>query len=754
MKTFLIPLLFLLAINLYGQSTKGASPIASTSGSGTTGTTRAVVIGISDYADPGIPDLKFAHKDAEAYAEYLRSKAGGGLTDDQLMLLTNEDATTAQMAMALDWLMEKSQDGDKAIIYFSGHGDVETKTKMQNGFLLTYDSPSKVYVAGAYPLFYLQSVISTLSENNVQALVVTDACHAGALAGSNVGGAQATSAVLAKQFSNEVKILSCQPEEFSLEGEQWGGGRGAFSYHFVEGLYGLADNNDDQSVNLLELGRYLEDKVTAEAAPQSQIPMTVGSKATKLAHVDKSLLSQLKAQKDHAAPMLASIESKGIEENVLASTDQQTREQYLAFKTALAKGDLLTPENKSANDLYVKLSNKSSLEQLHSLMRRNLAAALLDEAQRTNNKMLANDPEEMSKAFALGQYRHIPPKLARAAELLGEEHYMYNRIIGQKYFYDALNRLTKTHDLELMANQYRAAIPLAKKGMELYGENALGYCFLQSLYGPINIDSSFYFYKKALQLSPTYAFPHLMIGFMFNNAKRYNLSIKYEKKAIKIDPGYYMSYNNIGCNYSDKKKYQQAESWCKKSIEVFPNAAAYSNLGSLYHRQGHDAEAEAMCLKGIEVEPLRFSSYYKLAELYKDTHQDAKLPALLLKMEELADARLADYSEVALGYLHLKDYHRFRSFYYKANGHSEWLRPSFFYEVSTTYATQGKKEEALNWLQLALERGYDDWKEIRKDKDLDSIRGEARFQELIKEYKKKIKITCEDCLWNDFKKKG
>ena len=25
------------------------------------------------------------------------------------------------------------------------------------------------------------------------------------------------------QYANEVKILSCQPNEFSLEGEQWGG---------------------------------------------------------------------------------------------------------------------------------------------------------------------------------------------------------------------------------------------------------------------------------------------------------------------------------------------------------------------------------------------------------------------------------------------------------------------------------------------------------------------------------------------------
>jgi hypothetical protein len=40
-------------------------------------TTRAVVIGISDYQN--LPDLQFAHRDAEAFAAFLQSPAGGSL---------------------------------------------------------------------------------------------------------------------------------------------------------------------------------------------------------------------------------------------------------------------------------------------------------------------------------------------------------------------------------------------------------------------------------------------------------------------------------------------------------------------------------------------------------------------------------------------------------------------------------------------------------------------------------------------------
>ncbi|MBK8492539.1 MAG: caspase family protein [Saprospirales bacterium] len=42
------------------------------------GATYAVVVGISDYQSPDIPDLRFAHRDAQAFADLLKS-AGGGI---------------------------------------------------------------------------------------------------------------------------------------------------------------------------------------------------------------------------------------------------------------------------------------------------------------------------------------------------------------------------------------------------------------------------------------------------------------------------------------------------------------------------------------------------------------------------------------------------------------------------------------------------------------------------------------------------
>jgi len=163
-------LIVLLTVSLFGQE-KGITPILKTDV--VNGNTYAVVVGISDYQDDGIPDLNYADDDALAFAGFLQSAAGGSLDEDHLKVLINEEATVAQFAIALDWLWEIVKENDKVIIYFSGHGDVERKSLTQPGFLLCWDAPARVYMAGGtFALPMLQEVISTLSVQNKAKVIV------------------------------------------------------------------------------------------------------------------------------------------------------------------------------------------------------------------------------------------------------------------------------------------------------------------------------------------------------------------------------------------------------------------------------------------------------------------------------------------------------------------------------------------------------------------------------------------------------
>lgn len=203
-------------------------------------------------------------------------------------------------------------------------------------------------------------------------MVFTDACHAGKLAGSTIGGAVATAENLARQFANEVKILSCQPNEFSVEGVQWGGGRGVFSWHLLDGLTGLADRNTDGAVNLMEIGRYLEDQVPAETAPLSQIPMIIGDRQALLARVNAPALAALQTEKASQKMGLTTTDPRGFEDIFLSDVDSLTRQLYAEFKLALQNGELLdaAPGHRSADDLYRQLPQNPALDFLEQSFER------------------------------------------------------------------------------------------------------------------------------------------------------------------------------------------------------------------------------------------------------------------------------------------------------------------------------------------------------------------------------------------------
>jgi hypothetical protein len=369
-------------MNLLAQdstSTKG-SKVLSKPGINPDGASRAVVFGISDYKDTSITDLKYAHKDAIAFIEFLKGDIGGKLPEEQWDLHYDSTATTAQLAHSLDWLYNESKAGDLAVIYFSGHSDVETKFRTQAGYLLTHDSPSEVYAAGAFSMTVLNQYIEAMSNNDVKVVMISDACHSGTLAGTELGGREAATASLAQRYYNEIKVLSCQPKELSIEGPQWGGGRGVFSYFLIEGLTGNADTDNDSAINVKEIGRYLQDKVGAEDLPSVQTPNTSGDLNEILASISKNLKE---------SQQLANSESlKSLEDRVLGSLEASLAETYSLFKGALEADELMEPAGSSANDYYITLSSNPDLKELHDHMRRALAAALQDQIQRERNKLL------------------------------------------------------------------------------------------------------------------------------------------------------------------------------------------------------------------------------------------------------------------------------------------------------------------------------------------------------------------------------
>ncbi|HNB31966.1 MAG TPA: tetratricopeptide repeat protein, partial [Saprospiraceae bacterium] len=629
----LLIVFFLLKLTNLPAQQKGATPISNVNGQQSVAkNTFAVVVGISDYQDPSIPDLRFADKDAEAFANFLRSPSGGSLDGDHLKLLLNKDATVAQFAIALDWLIENAKEGDQVIIYFSGHGDVEKKTLTQPGFLLCWDAPSKVYMAGgAFNLRDVQEVVSTLSvQNKSKVVVITDACRSGTLAGQSIGGAQATAANLAKQYANEIKILSCQPNEYSIEGEQWGGGRGAFSYNLVNALYGLADNNNDQLVTLYEVGRYLEDHVTAEVAPVSQVPLVVGSRTEKLSSVDTKLLAQLRSGQKSQMALLSAVDSRGVEDEVLAGVDTSIRKMYLAFKKALKEKIFFEPQTACADYYYEQLIAEPKLARLHSTMRRNYAALLQDETQQTLNEWLKGAPDASMTSSNKNDHSRITVKefdqrirsyprcIDRAAELLGPQHYMYRNLQARRNFFEGFLVANSDHNPNKDVGQralqfFRSSLEWMPDQPHVYWQmsHVFAFSFQQ-------IDSLEYYTQKAIDLQPGWILPCVNTAFLLGfNYAMFDKAKYYLERANKIDSNNVEVVHMWAIYYMKQKKYPEAERLFFKAIALdSTEAGKWLNLGFLYTEMSRYNEAETALKKAISIDSTRPVSWHNLGFLY------------------------------------------------------------------------------------------------------------------------------------------
>jgi|GEM_PF-264337 len=706
--TLLLTALLLTTAPLFSQTEKSATPLSPAHPlTRSPAAIRAVVIGISDYQDPAIPDLKYAHRDAEAFAKYLQSPAGGSLPPENIKLLTNEKATMAAVAAELDWLVELSKDGDRAIIYFSGHGDVEAKTARQPGFLLTYDSPPKIYIAGAYPLFYLQLIIETLSnEKNVQTLVITDACRAGKLAGSEIGGTQATAANLAKQYANEIKILSCQPNEFSLEGEQWGGGRGAFSFNLIEGLVGLADKNANGAVNLLEIENYLEAVVPEETAPQSQIPMAVGSKGTNIANVDAAVLAKLKDLKAKQLPTLAAIESKGFEETLLAHADSSVQEKYDAFLTALESKNLLdgSAGQASADALYRELIQEESLAPLHSFMTRRLATVLQDDAQQAINAYLLANPTELEKRWkGDSSYSQYPRYLGRAAELLGAQHYMHNYLLAKKLYFEGLNQRLLT-DQGTPNSSYRDAIHKQEEALRLESRAAFLYNELGVLHTRLtSSEKAIDYYQKAIQMAPEWGLPYvnLCLEYFYNNDMKN--AVETGDKALELMPDYPQLYNLMGWVNANFGEFWDKRSWKRSGVELKSDFNYdYDNLGTLMQRQSKFAKVIQLLQKAVGLDSSFAAAHGNLGHIYLQVNSLKAAEFHLKKSIQLDSTKAMVYVVMGDVLYALSKFDEAEIAFKKA---IELVpqSPYWLNDMGNMYRAWGKIEKALETFRKAME---------------------------------------------------
>jgi hypothetical protein len=83
----------------------------------------ALVVGVGQYKNEHVPDLEGPPNDANRFYHLLTGENGYGFPAENVCLLLNEEATTANFKEAFDRaLVDRARENDVAVIFFAGHG--------------------------------------------------------------------------------------------------------------------------------------------------------------------------------------------------------------------------------------------------------------------------------------------------------------------------------------------------------------------------------------------------------------------------------------------------------------------------------------------------------------------------------------------------------------------------------------------------------------------------------------------------------
>lgn len=621
--------------------------------------TYAVIIGISQYEDASIPALQFADKDAKAFSDWLQSKAGGKVPSANTRLLVNGQATIAAISSAFDWLREVCTENDIAYIFFSGHGDVETKTIDSLGYLLAYNTPPNNYRNNAIRIADINSDATTLSVlRKSKVILITDACHSGKLAGDAYGGRQLAARQLRLMHENEVRLASCAPDQLSAEGPQWGGGRGVFSYYLINGLQGMADNAKDGKIVLKEIQYYLDscfagDKELQQQKHQQQ-PVVKGDPDFSLARVDNNIMLAAKSPLSKAitkslddikpatlTPVdslfncLAAIPVEGII-NFTTLTGIPAEEVPAKFLTTCIG------QYKMIDSFYqVALLQKGGEKQLPSV---GTLQKLLEAVKRKNIAGRFN-------TYLCG-FIHTRAQQMINNYLKGDRSEMDRR----EYYYTGNEKYS-----DFLA-MHQLGFSLLTTDNRLYKEMEMQQAYLSGLIARLQMNSisnkdsllktAFRFQYKALALDEGAAYVHNEMGILFAEKKQFDSASYHLRFATDMAPTWALPWSNLVALNTTTGNLKMASAADSIAKQLQPETdLILVNEGILMERLNNLLAAGAAYRKAIAINDRHYLPYACLGYCYIKTGDYALADSLLyeanMRLNGLGIDRLADAMEIA-----------------------------------------------------------------------------------------------------------
>lgn len=241
------------------------------------------------------------------------------------------------------------------------------------------------------------------------------------------------------------------------------------------------------------------------------------------------------------------------------------------------------------------------------------------------------------------------------------------------------------------------------------------------------------YYDKALKISNN-ASIYAKISNAYFHLGNYNNALKNINEAIDLDKEYapyFMTKANI---LNEMGRSKEAIQEVDKFIETYPEYFwGYYRRGWFKEEiKDYDGAIDDYTI-AITLEPGYEYSYSTRGKLYLELGEKELSEKDFKKCIEL-DNEPGDNSCAMYAYFYLGQKDKAKEFMAKVMANSG--KDSSFYDAACIYSLMNEKQKALNYFEKALEKGFRRFVHIERDSDLDNIRNEQKFKNLVNKYKK------------------
>ncbi len=263
-----------------------------------------------------------------------------------------------------------------------------------------------------------------------------------------------------------------------------------------------------------------------------------------------------------------------------------------------------------------------------------------------------------------------------------------------------------------------------------------------------NVQYAIELFEKAIELDPRYAAAYAgcseaygQLYHMFERKDEWKeRAQELSLKALMYDNTLPEAYATLGLSYYFKEQFAEARSACEKAIELDPdNFLPFWLLGRIFYSQDQYEEAIGLFKRALKLKPDFYITFSDLKLCYEALGQTeeaqraldallALMPGYILQHPDDARARMVYAINLAnTGRNEEATREGQRAVELSPND------PLMMYNAACLYARLGNTKLSIKTLRGAIEAGHGNFEWVKRDSDLDPIRSDPEYIELMKD---------------------